>query len=145
MRCDRDPRERREQRAADAVAARRGAHEQILEVEAGLGEERRVALEEQREPDRRAGELGDQDLGGGAHAEQRRAQRGLVGDDLVRQLLVLGELADEAEDRGGVVGGREPDREIGGERVMVTRARRRSTTAVKSGGSSARAARRARR
>src|SRR5258706_15216881 len=70
---DSDPRERRHQRTADAASARDRPHEQILEIEAGPAEERRVALEEQRESDGLATELGEQDLRRWLHTEQRRA------------------------------------------------------------------------
>jgi hypothetical protein len=44
-----DPRERGHQGRADAQSTRGGIDEQVLEVEPGPGEERRVAREEQRE------------------------------------------------------------------------------------------------
>src|SRR5687767_11323946 len=54
---DRDPRECREQRTANAATTRGRPHEQILEIEARPCEERRVALEEQRESDGGATDL----------------------------------------------------------------------------------------
>src|SRR3979411_1894167 len=53
----------REQRSADASAAVRLDHEEVLEVDPGLGQERREAMKEQRKSDRPPVLLGEQRLG----------------------------------------------------------------------------------
>src|SRR4051812_49167667 len=85
--------------AADADATVFRLDEQVLEVDAGLGEERREVVKEQREPDRLAVELCDQGLGVGPLAEERVAQLLLVGDHHVLELLVLRERLDEVDDQ----------------------------------------------
>src|SRR3546814_14815137 len=62
---------------ADALAALCRLHEQVFEVQARLGEERRIVVEVQREACRLALAFGNQRLGIRPHAEQMRAQIGL--------------------------------------------------------------------
>jgi hypothetical protein len=89
-----------------ALAAVRGLHEQVLQVEARLDDERGVVVEKQREADDLAGLLGQQGLGVGPRAEQVLVQEALVEGDCVGEALVLGQRADQAGDNGRVLPGR---------------------------------------
>jgi len=79
-------------------AALRGLHVEVFEVEAGLGEEGREVGEEQRERDDVTVALRHQRLDDGFAPEELRPQ--LLGRDLqqVRELLELGQFADQADD-----------------------------------------------
>ena len=59
-------------------------------------------MEEEREPDHTAGVLHDESLRATRFAEQMGVEILLARDDLGRELLVGGELADEGEDDGYV-------------------------------------------
>src|SRR5690606_10532248 len=87
--------EMRKQRLAEPRAARFGADEQILEIEAGASLEGREIVEEERETLRFAADLADQNLGIGARAEEFFAELRFVEADLVRELFIGGEVADE--------------------------------------------------
>ena len=94
-----DARQRAQQRAADAVAALRGPHEQVFEIQARPADEGREVEEIQRETRRLAVPLGDQ------HVDHRdsaiRARAGnppAVALASSQQLLVVGELAHQARD-----------------------------------------------
>src|SRR5687768_433883 len=95
-------REAREQRLADAAAAMRGLHEHVLEIQAGLAEEGRERGEEEREAHRAPPDLGDQRLARGTRTEERRLERRRRALGLVGELLVHGELADQAQQLGHV-------------------------------------------
>ena len=79
--------------------------EQVFEVEAGPSEESRIVVEEKGEPGFDPVKGGEQDFGIGAFPEEGTTKVFLGGDDLMGKLFVLGEGADEAEDKGDVLGG----------------------------------------
>ena len=95
----REPPEMREQRLADAATALLGLDEQVLEIEARPGEKGREVGEEEREGDDPAFALGDDRLGDRARAEQVRVQLLRRRLDEMGEVLEVGELADEADDR----------------------------------------------
>ena len=103
----------RQQLPAVAVSARLGHHEQIFEVDAGLREERRVVLEEQREADRRASVVADEHFGRRTRTKQRRAQFLFGRDDVVAEPFVLREPLDHPQDHGHVALGRRFDSQGG--------------------------------
>ena len=78
--------------------------EDVLKVEAGLGEERGIGREEKREADRLLPLECEEALGCGPAAlgEERREKLRLGRLDLVRELLELGQSADKPEDQGDV-------------------------------------------
>ena len=83
-------------------------------------------MEEQRETGGGAVDFGDQHLGARAFAEQLRGEPRLVGDNLMRQLFVFAQLADEGEDQPGVGGDGRADGDNGlrcheGERRPISR------------------------
>jgi hypothetical protein len=85
--------------------------EEVLQVEPRRGQEGRVVVEEEREGDRAAVHLREEDLGVGPRAEEMRAEPLRAARHLVGQTLVLREAADQAEDvvdvgrRGAAEGG----------------------------------------
>src|SRR5690606_38040242 len=107
---DRDPRKLGEKRLAESEPARLGPNEEVLEVDPWPTLEGREVVKEQRKAHRRAIDLSDQHFGVRARAEQLLAERGLVEADLVRELLVLGQRADQLGDQGKVVRRRRADR-----------------------------------
>jgi hypothetical protein len=62
-------------------------------------------VEEESEAGRLLVPRGDHDLGHLPPFEERGAERGFIGNHLVRELLIVRELSDEVEDQPGVVGG----------------------------------------
>ena len=101
----------REQRLAESRSARFGAHEQIFEIDAGASLEGREIVEEERKALRRAVDLANHDLGIGARAEEIFAELRFVEADFVRELFIIGEIADELGDQRKVGGGRRADGE----------------------------------
>src|SRR5262249_6809504 len=95
---DRELREASEQRLADAVPALGRLDEEILEIEAGLAEERRESREEEREADRASVARRDERFARAARAEEGLVQQRLGPRRHVLELFVHGELADEAQD-----------------------------------------------
>jgi hypothetical protein len=92
-----------QQRAPRAAPARLRADVQVLQVDPGLRQERRIVVEEERETQRLVRILRDHHLRRRPCAEQRLAQPVLRRDHLVQQPLVLRQLADEAQDERHVV------------------------------------------
>ena len=70
-------------------------------------------MKEQREADGLAGDPCDHCLGIDARPEHRFAQIRPGRDDLMRELFVVGELADEAQNDGHVVGDRGGNMNVG--------------------------------
>src|SRR5205085_9821809 len=103
-------RKMRKKRLADALAAKRRAHVQILEIEARAATEGR----EVEEPEREAGRLGVplRDLAEQTRmlSEDRRRDVGLGRFDFMGELLVLRELAEQREDQSGLAGTRTVNR-----------------------------------
>ncbi len=100
----REPGEVQDERTADSAAAASRHDEDILEVEAGTGQKRGVSREEYRETRRFPLVERKDTLRGGPPVlrKERLAQAGLRRLDLVGQLLVFGEAADERKDDGGI-------------------------------------------
>src|SRR5215475_323165 len=82
-------------RAAPALV---GADEQVLEIEAGAAEERRVREEVDGEADGPPPAAADQRLEVRPPPEAVTPDQGRRGLDLVEQPLVLGQAADQLED-----------------------------------------------
>ena len=99
-----------QQRLPDSAAARLRDDEQVLEVDPRLAEEGREGVEEQREADRHAVVLGQDDLGVRTRPEQRLAEPVLGRHHFVEQALVVGERADEGENLRDVGVGRGAER-----------------------------------
>jgi len=99
-----------EQGLADALAAHRLAHEQVLEVEPRLAGPGRIVVEEQRESGRFAAVLGavfgNHRLGPGVGSEQAVVQQVGRGLRRVRLLFVDGQLADQFQQQPDVGRGR---------------------------------------
>src|SRR5437667_8390644 len=106
-----DLREVDEQRSAESLAAVGLEHIEVLEVEPGLGEESRVVVKEEREPDRRAVLFGEQCLCIWTRSEHADAQLVLGHRDLVLELFVLGQRADERRHGRHIVRRCGPDRD----------------------------------
>src|SRR6185437_12519778 len=87
-----------EEGLADARAAVVGLDEEVLEVEAGAAEEGREGGEEEREAHGAPAALGDERLAARPRAEERLVQQRRRAGRHVRELLVLGERQDEAQD-----------------------------------------------
>src|SRR5207244_1688323 len=95
---------------AQAAAAHRGLHVQVFQVQPAPAQERREVVEEQGERVQRAVVFRDQAFRARTRAEQLRLQQ--LGGRLheVRELLVLGQFADEADDGGNIATRGETDR-----------------------------------
>jgi len=106
---DGEPRQVPEQRFTDPVPAVLGTHEQVFEIESRASLERRVVVEEQREPDRASVHAGQHALRHGFRAEQGLVHQRLGRHHFVQQLLVLGELADQGEDHPDIADRRGTD------------------------------------
>src|SRR5207245_542084 len=91
-----------EQHATDAATAMLGHDEEILEIEARLTEERRKGMEEECEPDRRALVFGDQRFCIRPLAKQVGRELFFRHRDLVLELFVAREAADQFRDQGNV-------------------------------------------
>src|SRR5262249_24320947 len=102
-------RQPRQQPATDAVPARLGTDIKVFEVDRGTAEESREGVEEQREPDRLTTHAGQHDLGIRAGAKQGGAEPFFRGDDLVLEVLIAGEIADELQNQTDFVLARGPD------------------------------------
>src|SRR5260370_36866760 len=96
---DGDLREARQQRTADAATAVLRIHEEVLQVDPGLGEKGREVVKEQREANWRAFVFGDQGLREAALAEEGVGELLLGHHDLVLELLVTRKGANQARDR----------------------------------------------
>src|SRR6516162_9118218 len=94
---ERRAREPRQQAPADAAAARLRAHEQVLEVDAGLAEQGREVVEEQGEADRGTVQAGKHHLRVRARTEERGGEIRRGRGHLVLQALVHRQLTDELE------------------------------------------------
>ena len=94
-----NPRQVPQQRLAYAEAAKRGPHEQVLEVQAVLAEKRREIVKVQRESGAIAADPGDQRLGCGPRPKQCVPQVRLRGHHLVGKVLVVGQLFDEPQNQ----------------------------------------------
>src|SRR5581483_8223456 len=99
---EREPRELGQERTAVSAPAALGLHEEVFEVDAGPAEERREVVEEQREAGRVVLVGGDENLRVRTGAEEVLAQRAFVEHDVIRQLLVLGEAANEGGNLGDI-------------------------------------------
>ena len=86
---------------------------EVLEEQARPPEKRREVVEEQREAHRGAVELRDHHFGGWMRAEQLLGQQRLGGHDLMLELLVRGQFADETEDDRHIGSGGGAQRERG--------------------------------
>jgi len=84
------------------VAALLGTHEEVLQVERRAPEERRVREVVEREADRAPAAPADQRLEVAARPEAVPAEPRGRGRQLVGEAFVLGEAADEPEDRRDV-------------------------------------------
>lgn len=108
---------------ADAATAKGGFHEKVFEVESGFREKRGVVGEENGEAggggrgNLVGGGKGEEAFGGGFGAEKRGAEFFLGGFDLVRELFVVGEAADELKNERNVggCGGAEVDGHVSNE------------------------------
>src|SRR5262249_53401226 len=108
----------------------------ILEVEAGLAEERGVIVKEQREAGRLVALPGENHLGRRPRAEERLAHAGFRSDHLIGHPLVLGKLLDQPEYqrrilRGGPLDSKRLSRHVHRMRfpsddTFISRSRRRS-------------------
>ena len=76
---------------------------QVFEIDARPPQECRDVVEEQGEPGRFILVLRNHHLGDLPPAEKRGAKDLLMGDDFVRQLLVVRQLSDEAEDESHIL------------------------------------------
>jgi hypothetical protein len=92
-----------QERPAGSRSAVFGPHVEILDIEASSPDKGRKVLEINSESRGRSVALGEDGLGGGVFAEEALADRLLRGDDLVRDALELGKLADELEHERDVV------------------------------------------
>src|SRR6266508_2037542 len=90
---------RPQRRAADAVASMLRLDEEVLQVDAGLGEKRREVVKEKGEARGLALVLGDQGLRVGPLSEQGLGDLLLGRGDLVLQPFEARELADELGDQ----------------------------------------------
>ena len=110
--------QRRARRASSALpmplAAEGRADEEILEIDAVPAAKGREAVEPEREARWLALPFGDVAEDARVRPEQRRGDHRLRGVDLVREPLVLRELADEGEDERGVGRGGGADAEATG-------------------------------
>jgi len=87
-------------------AALLGQDEEVLQVEARLGEEGGVVVEEEGEAHHLPAVLGQDDLGVAPLAEEVLVQVLLAQDDFMGELLVLGQGPDEPGDGGDIRGSR---------------------------------------
>src|SRR5665213_230849 len=108
----RDPGEPRHQPAADAVAARRLADEDVFQIKRRRAEAGRKPRVEQRHSLRFAGELGDQRLKMRLRTKAVFAQLRFGGDDGLRRLFVKRQFADEPQDEAAIFFGRDPYRDM---------------------------------
>ena len=98
---------------ADALVAEGGVDEEVFEVDAVVALPGGVVVEVEGEAGGDAFPLGEEDVKAGDGAEAVAVEVGGGGEDGVGLALVDGELADEGEDGGDVLGGGEPDVERG--------------------------------
>jgi hypothetical protein len=110
----RDAGQRPQQRPSASAAALGGEHEEILEIERGARQERRVREEVEREADGPAAATTDEGLEIAPPAEAVTPDPAGRGDALVGQALVLGQAPDQREDRRNVAPGARADRQTGG-------------------------------
>ena len=96
----------REQALAEPSSAKAREDEQVLEVEAGPGEKRRVVVKEEREAGWLLAVEGQHHFGRRTLAEERLPDQLLRSDGLIGEPLVRGESADTLQD----------DRRVGGDR-----------------------------
>src|SRR5262245_7762956 len=87
-------------------------NKQVFQVDTRPAQKGRVVVEEEREADRGAEVVADDDLGVSSGAEERFTQDVLGGCYLVREFFVNGELFYEAQNQRRVALGRLPDFEI---------------------------------
>jgi len=87
----------REKSARDPAPARRGTHVEILEVQPGPPEERRVVEEVDGEGHRLSVQARDEGMRVSVPAKERPPQIFFRCGHGMRESLVLGELADEAQ------------------------------------------------
>ena len=90
----------RQQRLADSPAAEGGTHVEVFEIEAAAAAEGREIGEPKRLPRDFAVPFGD--LAMGRRAGQRRLDHRLRRVDLVREVFVFREFADQREHEAGV-------------------------------------------
>src|SRR5260370_20355195 len=120
---DRQARELFEERPSDAPTAMLRGHEEVVEVDPGLRQERREVVKEEGEPDRRAILVCDQRLRVVVRSEEIGRQPLLGHGDLVLQLLVAGQAADQLGDHRNVraLPGSDEQRHLGRSRSRNTR------------------------
>src|SRR5260370_29390660 len=120
---DRQARELFEERPSDAPTAMLRGHEEVLEVDPGLRQERREVVKEEGEPDGRAILVCDQRLRVVVLSEEIGRQPLLGHGDLVLQLLVAGQAADQLGDHRNVraLPGSDEQRHLGRSRSRNTR------------------------
>lgn len=93
-----------EERLAVAMAAEFGFHKEVLQVETGAGEEGGVVEEIESEAGRHVIDEAENAVGDRWLGEKRAAELVFGGGDVVGELFIGGEIADEAEDEGGIGG-----------------------------------------
>jgi hypothetical protein len=106
-----DARQRPQQGPSRAAPTLGGQDEEILEVERGTRQERRVREEVEGEADRPAAPPTDQGLEIAAWTESVASDPGGGGDALVGETLILGETPDQRDNRRNVAPGTATDRE----------------------------------
>jgi hypothetical protein len=102
-----------QQRSSHAPAPLVGEHEQILQVERGSGQERRVGEVIEGESHRVAAPPADERLEVPSGAEAVAVKTGHGRLDLMRQPLVVGQAADQGENRRHIAGRGAADAEAG--------------------------------
>jgi len=95
------------------VPAKRRSDKEVLEVDTGTAEKGREVVEEEGKARGLSFVRGDHDLGHPTLAEERLPELVLIGDDLVRQVFVVDELADEVENQADIVDGRKTENGLG--------------------------------
>src|SRR5579883_237738 len=108
----RELREVSQQCPADSLPARLRFDEKVFQIDTGTAGKRREICEENGKSDGIAVEPGEHNLGSRPGSEERFMHKSLIGNNFMRELFVLGELANEADDERHLLGPRGFDCEV---------------------------------